>query len=485
MEQLIGDVDLRFVFVGGKGGVGKTTSSASLATCFSQRNRFNRVLLISTDPAHSLGDAFQREFPKGSPTAVSATLDVLEVDPQGTLEEELQEWTRLMEEGGIAEAASSMGEFQEWLRQIPGIDEATAISNVIGFIEEDKYDVVVFDTAPTGHTLKLLQLPKILSQGMEKLQSWSTTLWTYWDVLQGGGSAVDTKHQMESRLLEYKAAMDKVGMMLKDHYRTQFVTVCIAEYLSVMETKRLMEELTEQGVRSGIQKYVNMLEQVPGVKCIVRVELQEREITGNAGLGHFAALLLNGSPAQHVQTFTRLESEPNQGRGILYPELQEDPSKKIFPIGLTVEVFGLGKTPQYNGVLGTVKSYDEQTQRYGVFVEHIPTQMSIKKLLALKPSNLRVPGTGTGTSCSATTSAASSGGGFMGSSSAGSTPGRSSLLEDAEVKEFIKNPKMWNAFMDVKKDPNRIKHYLEDEEIAEMLAVMGRKIQNHQRACGA
>jgi len=201
--------------------------------------------------------------------------------------------------------------------------------------------------------------------------------------------------------------------------------------------------------------------------------------------GHFAALLLNGSPAQHVQTFTRLESEPNQGRGILYPELQEDPSKKIFPIGLTVEVFGLGKTPQYNGVLGTVKSYDEQTQRYGVFVEHIPTQMSIKKLLALKPSNLRVPGTGTGTSCSATTSAASSGGGFMGSSSAGSTPGRSSLLEDAEVKEFIKNPKMWNAFMDVKKDPNRIKHYLEDEEIAEMLAVMGRKIQNHQRACGA
>ena len=66
-----------------------------------------------------------------------------------------------MTESGVADAAGHMTEFQDWLRQIPGIDEATAISNVIGFIEADQYDVVVFDTAPTGHTLKLLQLPKV------------------------------------------------------------------------------------------------------------------------------------------------------------------------------------------------------------------------------------------------------------------------------------------------------------------------------------
>lgn len=72
-----------------------------------------------------------------------------------------------MQEGGVPDAANSMQDFQDWLRQIPGIDEATAISNVINFIEEDKYDVVVFDTAPTGHTLKLLQLPKV----GEKLKS--------------------------------------------------------------------------------------------------------------------------------------------------------------------------------------------------------------------------------------------------------------------------------------------------------------------------
>ncbi len=163
MDRLISDLNLRFVFVGGKGGVGKTTSSASVATCFAQRLECNRVLLISTDPAHSLGDAFKQKFEPGVPTRVfngssssstseiselsgdhsnscltgnlnnfclTGSLDVLEVDPQSSLEEEIGEWTRLMEEGGVPEAAATMNEFQEWLRQIPGIDEATAISNV-------------------------------------------------------------------------------------------------------------------------------------------------------------------------------------------------------------------------------------------------------------------------------------------------------------------------------------------------------------------
>jgi arsenite/tail-anchored protein-transporting ATPase len=173
MESLLGDLDLRFVFVGGKGGVGKTTTSASLASALSQRPECNRILLISTDPAHSLSDVFQQTFVPGTPTAVtglagkenagnySHRLEVLEVDPTESLEEEIAEWTKLMEKAEIADAGASMGEFQDWLRQIPGIDEATAISNVIHFIEEDRYDVVVFDTAPTGHTLKLLQLPKV------------------------------------------------------------------------------------------------------------------------------------------------------------------------------------------------------------------------------------------------------------------------------------------------------------------------------------
>ena len=90
MEALIADTQLRFVFVGGKGGVGKTTSSASIATCFAKRSKFNRVLLISTDPAHSLKDAFRQKFVPGKPTRVEGlNLDVLEVDPTDSLEAEV------------------------------------------------------------------------------------------------------------------------------------------------------------------------------------------------------------------------------------------------------------------------------------------------------------------------------------------------------------------------------------------------------------
>lgn len=412
---------------------------------------------------------------------------MLEVDPSSCLETEISEWTRLMDEGGVPDAAESMGEFQEWLRQIPGIDEATAISNVITFIEEDKYDVVVFDTAPTGHTLKLLQLPQILSQGMEKLQSWNTTLWTYWDVMQGSTTAVDTKHAMEIRLQEYKLSMDKIGKMLTDHTRTHFVTVCIAEYLSVMETQRLLEELTEKGVRSGIvicnqllplleseygedsralrlirsrgqiqRKYLATLHQLPGVRNVVEIELQDREVTGIEGLAQFASMLME-EPSD-VQTFSRYGEGVNfGGRGPLYPELAMDSQPKVFPIGLTVEVFGLGKTPQYNGALGEIRSYDEKTERYGVFVENLATQMNVRKLLALKPANLRPLKHSTS---------------------------YNTLLEDANIKEYLQDPRIWDAYMDVKKDPTKIKKYMEDPHISLMLENAAKKIRSYrEKSC--
>merc|ERR1719335_792864 len=84
--------------------------------------------------------------------------------------------------------------FQEWLSGIPGIDEATALSSAIEHIESGRYDMIVFDTAPTGHTLKLLELPKILQVGLDKLESWQATLWGYWEMIRGitSGSGSDS-----------------------------------------------------------------------------------------------------------------------------------------------------------------------------------------------------------------------------------------------------------------------------------------------------
>jgi arsenite-transporting ATPase len=255
--------ELKFVFVGGKGGVGKTTSSSAIATLFATVCK-KRVLLVSTDPAHSLGDAWRTSF-SNVPSSPIENLDVMELDPSQMMENELSAWVNyareFTDEGGNVGDNAMLGKinsFQDWLSGIPGIDEATALSAAITHIESGKYDIIVFDTAPTGHTLKLLALPEILEQGIEKLQSWTTQLWGYWDAFKGLTTGVGTsqaakrskiREEITQRMIDYKTSIQKVAKMLQDQNRTRFVVVCIAEFLSVSETRRLLQELSKNAVK--------------------------------------------------------------------------------------------------------------------------------------------------------------------------------------------------------------------------------------------
>ena len=117
MERVIEDRGMKFLFVGGKGGVGKTTSSSALA-CQLAYDR--KVLLISTDPAHSLGDAFKLEF-SGEPTVIPGVpnLEVMEVNPETNLQEEISSWASLAKSAGMDEMVEKVSEFQEWLSGVP------------------------------------------------------------------------------------------------------------------------------------------------------------------------------------------------------------------------------------------------------------------------------------------------------------------------------------------------------------------------------
>merc|ERR1712110_318615 len=104
--------------------------------------------------------------------------------------------------------------------------------------------------APTGHTVKLLGLPAVLQVGLEKLQSWQTTLWMYWQTFQAFSGAPqdpqdieNLRQRVELRLAEFKAGVERVGAMMRDWRHTVFMVVCIAEHLSVSESHRLLEEL--------------------------------------------------------------------------------------------------------------------------------------------------------------------------------------------------------------------------------------------------
>lgn len=279
LDSLLQDDKLKFCFVGGKGGVGKTTTSSAVATLFCRHGR--RVLLVSTDPAHSLSDAWQpsKSF-SNTPTRVElssgdkdsnqpcvGSLHVMEIDPQQSIAKELQHWTAVSQEflntnnkgssltTNNNEWKDRLQQFQTWLASLPGVDEATALAAAVQHVESGRYDVIVFDTAPTGHTLKLLALPAVLQQGIAQLQSWQATFWGYWQVLKAaatGGSATTTvtslQQQVTTKLTQYQADIQKVASMLQDAQRTRFVAVCLAEHLSVAETQRLLQELQRHGV---------------------------------------------------------------------------------------------------------------------------------------------------------------------------------------------------------------------------------------------
>ncbi len=145
-------LEKKIIFAGGKGGTGKSTSAAAIAWK-SALNGFH-TLLISTDPAHNLGDIFNRQI-GGTVTKVADSLDAIEIDPQKETDTYIKEV-----KSNISNVVHS-GMMEEVHRQLdtakasPGADEAALFDKLISIILEERqhYDKLIFDTAPTGHTI--------------------------------------------------------------------------------------------------------------------------------------------------------------------------------------------------------------------------------------------------------------------------------------------------------------------------------------------
>lgn len=237
------------LLIGGKGGVGKTTLAASLALL--KAGRGQNTLLISTDPAHSLSDLFRRTIGP-DPVPVVPFLSAMELDPDKETESYLEEVKSNI--SGIAHPNIR----EEAYRQIdlarfsPGAEEYALFYRFAKEIGRNPQDrSLVFDTAPTGHTLRLLRLPEVmrnwLSGFIQKEESHGKVR-DIFSALSGGGENRNPVPGLDS-VRERMDLFRSVREILTDGTQTDVVMVCNPDTLSVRETEMSVRRLGEMGVR--------------------------------------------------------------------------------------------------------------------------------------------------------------------------------------------------------------------------------------------
>ncbi|MBD3341052.1 MAG: AAA family ATPase [Candidatus Lokiarchaeota archaeon] len=248
-------LNLKMIMFGGKGGVGKTSSASSAAIWAAEQGR--NTLIISTDPAHSLGDCLGMEFAPGIPTPVEGVknLTALEINPKANMSE-FKGLTQMnpMENMGMGDMVEGLGleEIQDFTSMNPpGIDEALAFGKVLEFIETDHdYDLIIFDTAPTGHTLRFLSLPETLSGWIGKLLKLRLKIGRFFGAFKKFFSRGEDKEEDNS--LEVMERLNNSIINARDDLsnptKNSFVIVMIPEEMAIAETGRLLNELVKYNI---------------------------------------------------------------------------------------------------------------------------------------------------------------------------------------------------------------------------------------------
>ncbi|KAH8739712.1 hypothetical protein FG386_001419 [Cryptosporidium ryanae] len=238
IKSLLDMKSLKWIFVGGKGGVGKTTTSCSIASKLAEERR--SVLILSTDPAHNLSDAFGQNF-SSTPSLVRGYNNLYGMELDSSFEDEIE--SKLTEDKGFFSKI-----IPDFLSSFPGIDEALGFATLMQTVRSMPYSVIVFDTAPTGHTLRLLGFPSLLEHFLYKISGFKDNISGAFQLFNSLSGRSIEENNISSKLDELRATTISIREVFQDPLSTSFVCVCIPEFLSVYETERLIQELARQSI---------------------------------------------------------------------------------------------------------------------------------------------------------------------------------------------------------------------------------------------
>lgn len=310
----------QFVMFGGKGGVGKTTMAAASAIRFAKKGI--KTLIFTTDPAPSLADSFGQKI-GNKPVAVqgAANLFAMEIDAKEVLKEFKKEYGEdildILQKGTYLEDKEVEEVFS---LDIPGLDEVMGLKKITDFMDpapeqgsvrgkKQEYQLYIIDTAPTGHTLRLLTLPELLDDWIKFLAG---LRWKYHAMIRQFARE-ERMEKADEFLLEMKKTVKKVRNLFQDPAKTEFVIVTIPEAMGVLETEDLAEELKKMHIssrhiiinnifpknncifcktkRKNQDKYINEIKRKFNDYIITEIILRPNEIQGMEDLQNLAKQL--------------------------------------------------------------------------------------------------------------------------------------------------------------------------------------------------
>jgi arsenite/tail-anchored protein-transporting ATPase len=232
--------DLQFILFGGKGGVGKTSMASATALYMAKQNPQKKVLIFSTDPAHSLSDSFGCSVGNEiTPINACDNLYALEIDATQLVEDFKQEYREGIDEifdnllGNKLDIKFDREVASELISLTPpGLDELMALKKIMEFSEEEKYDLYVLDTSPTGHLLRFLELPSLVRDWLRAIFK---LLLKYKEVIG--------LNQTAQELLSLSKSIRRIQKTLLDPQKSEFIAITIPEAMGIVETERLLSAL--------------------------------------------------------------------------------------------------------------------------------------------------------------------------------------------------------------------------------------------------
>ena len=226
----------RLLLFGGKGGVGKTTTSTATAVGLADSGL--KVLLVSSDPAHSTSDSLGVQLgPVPTPVEGVDGLWGLELDPEARISDHIPKLTESL--GPMLGGEDPELNASEMV--LPGLDEAMAFDELLKHLENPDWDVIVFDTAPTGHTLRFLALPEIIEKWADKI----IRMHRFTGGIRALMFGAKEGEKMREELEKFRRRVLHVRRILCNPDVTRFTLVTIPEKMGVNETVRAHESLTE------------------------------------------------------------------------------------------------------------------------------------------------------------------------------------------------------------------------------------------------